>query len=148
MIDYRLAVLPDDVPLLASWNQQLIEDEGHRNAMDLPKLEERMRNWLRSGEYQAVLFSRGAFVVAYALFRVEEDTVHLRQFFVARDRRRVGVGRSAVRTLVEHILPEDKRITVDSLTANIPALEFWRACGFGDYAVTFSRESMSDRESS
>ena len=83
-MDYRLAVLPDDVPLLASWNQQLIEDEGHRNTMSLAELEERMGSWLRSGEYKAALFSRGAFVVAYALFREEEDSVHLRQFFVAR----------------------------------------------------------------
>jgi len=33
----------DDVPLLATLNEQLIEDEGHRNRMTLPKLERRMQ---------------------------------------------------------------------------------------------------------
>jgi hypothetical protein len=33
----------DDVPLLAAMNSRLIRDEGHRNPMTLPELEERMR---------------------------------------------------------------------------------------------------------
>jgi ribonuclease HI len=38
-------------------NYQLIHDEGHRNPMTIQELEERMRAWLASGEYEAVLFS-------------------------------------------------------------------------------------------
>ena len=145
MIDHRPAALPDDLPLLASWNQQLIEDEGHRNTMDLPQLEARMRRFLTEEGYEATLFSRGAFVVAYALYRDEGDTIHLRQFFVARDRRQRGVGRSAVRALLESIWPQDKRVTVDALVANSSAVSFWKSCGFGEYAVTFSLEAAASR---
>ena len=50
-----------------------------------------------------------------------------------------------MRILLETIWPPDKRITVEALTANVPAIEFWKSCGFGEYAVTFSREVASER---
>jgi predicted acetyltransferase len=146
MINYRPAVFPDDLPLLASWNQQLIEDEGHRNPMDLAQLEKRMNRFLSDDGYQATLFSRGAFVVAYALYLEDGDTIHLRQFFVARDCRRRGVGKAAMRVLQESIWPNDKRVTVDALTENHPAMAFWKSCGFGEYAVTFLKETVIDQE--
>ena len=43
-MDYRLAN-NDDLDLLAEWNHQLIQDEGHRNRMTAPELRERMRGW-------------------------------------------------------------------------------------------------------
>ena len=33
---------PDDIPLLADWNHQLIHDENHRNNMTIPELTQRM----------------------------------------------------------------------------------------------------------
>ncbi len=85
----------DDVPLLAVFNQKLIEDQGHRNRMTLPELEQRMRRWLQA-EYQAILFEHGSVPVAYALYREEPDMIYLRQFFVARQHRRSRVGRQAI----------------------------------------------------
>jgi hypothetical protein len=32
----------EDLDLLAGWNKQLIQDEGHRNSMSVPELRERM----------------------------------------------------------------------------------------------------------
>ena len=52
---YRIATA-EDSPMLAELNSQLIRDEGHRNPMTIAQLEERMRGWLTSGEYRAVLF--------------------------------------------------------------------------------------------
>ena len=60
------AATPDDCPLLAKLNHQLIQDEGHRNKMTAPELEQRMRGWL-SGEYRAVVFEDAGEVVAYGL---------------------------------------------------------------------------------
>jgi len=39
----------DDVRLLAQMNKRLIEDEGSRNPMSTPELEQRMRGWLDHG---------------------------------------------------------------------------------------------------
>ena len=128
-----------DLPTLARMNQQLIEDEGHRNPMNLAQLEKRMRSML-DGDYTATLFAWESQLVAYALWREEPDWVYLRQFFVARDYRRRGIGSRAVRRLTSEIWPPGKRIRVDVLFGNQPALEFWRAVGFVDYLITLEME--------
>ena len=125
-----------DAPLLAGWNQQLIQDEGHRNPMSVAELEERMRAWLVSGEYQAVLFEEAGEAVAYALFRETETEIHLRQFFVVRNRRREGLGRQAMQLLFSACWSREKRLTVDVLTGNLRAVAFWRALGYKDYGLS------------
>jgi predicted acetyltransferase len=66
--------------------------------------------------------------------------VYLRQYFVARDFRRRGIGGQAIRVLAEEVWPADKRIKVNVLIWNRPALEFWRAVGFVDYLITLEME--------
>ena len=67
----------DDCALLAELNHQLIRDEGHRNRMTVPELEQRMRGWLTS-EYAAFVFEDGKEVVAYALYREQSEEIYLR----------------------------------------------------------------------
>jgi ribosomal protein S18 acetylase RimI-like enzyme len=124
-----------DLDLLAEWNHQLIQDEGHRNAMSVPQLRERMKGWLEA-EYKAVIFDVGPAPVAYALCREDAEEIHLRQLFVKREDRRQGIGREAVEILQEQIWSPDKRLTVEVLTANAPAVAFWRSVGFRDYCLT------------
>jgi GNAT superfamily N-acetyltransferase len=92
------------------------------------------------GDYTATLFEWESQLVAYALWREEPDWVYMRQFFVARDYRRRGIGSRAVRRLTGEIWPPGKRIRVDVLIGNQPALEFWRAAGFVDYLITLEME--------
>ena len=145
MLSHRAATLAD-APGLAELNYQLIQDEGHRNRMTVPELEERMRNWLAT-DYQAVLFTRGDRAVAYALFRPEEGSVYVRQFFVGRECRRGGVGRMAMQILLGETLRDFDRVYLDVLIDNSAAHAFWEAVGFRDYAVTmeFFRHSAAAR---
>jgi GNAT superfamily N-acetyltransferase len=125
----------DDAALLAQMNQELIQDEASTNPMTLVELEVRMRGWLE-GEYTAVLFEDEAQPVAYALYRDNEGRgIYLRQFFVARDRRRQGLGRRAMRLLLDEVLEPNTRVALDVLVANQRALSFWRALGFTDHAL-------------
>lgn len=133
-ITFRLAKL-DDCALLAELNHQLIRDEGHRNPMTIPQLEQRMRSFIE-GEYRAIIFEVGGEIVAYALYREGMDEVYLRQLFVVRHRRRRGIGRRAVETLRSQVWPKTKRLTVEVLVANTAAVAFWRAVGYADYALT------------
>jgi predicted acetyltransferase len=126
---------PDDCPLLAKLNHQLIQDEGHRNKMTAPELEHRMREWL-SGGYRAVIFEDSGEVVAYGLYREKPDLIYLRQLFVVRQRRRQGLGRQAVEILRSQIWPKDKRLTVEVLVANQSGVAFWRSVGYTDYALS------------
>jgi len=134
-LDWRPATA-DDAPLLAQMNARLIRDEGSRNPMTVPELTERMRGWLRSGSYQATLFSCGAQTVAYALHRKEDPGIHLRQLFVERSNRRHGIGRAALEILRSSVWPPGARVTVEVLATNPEGAAFWRALGFRDHATT------------
>ena len=120
--------------MLAELNRQLILDERHRNKMTIPELEQRMKDWLLS-EYAAIVFEDGPSVVAYALFREQPDEIYLRQLFVARNRRRQGIGRKAIEILRSRIWPKNKRLTVEVLFQNAAAVAFWRAVGYKDYSL-------------
>jgi GNAT superfamily N-acetyltransferase len=131
---FRAATL-DDCPRLAELNHQLIRDEGHRNRMTVPELEQRMRSWL-SGEYRALIYEDGGEVVAYALFREQVEEIYLRQLFVVRHRRRQGIGHRALGILRSQVWPKGKRLTVEVLVANQRAVSFWRSVGYTDYALS------------
>jgi GNAT superfamily N-acetyltransferase len=125
----------EDAPILGELNHQLIHDEGHRNRMTVPELIDRMRRWLET-DYRASIFEDDSGIVAYALYRDEEDHIYLRQFFVQRHTRRSGIGRHCIEILFSQVWPKDKRITVDVLCPNQVGIEFWRAVGFTDYCLT------------
>jgi len=131
---FRRATSDDSAPL-AELNYQLIRDEGHRNRMTVPELEQRMRGWLAS-EYAAVIFEDGKEVIAYALYREQPEEIYLRQLFVVRNRRRQGIGRQAFEILRSKVWATNKRLTVDVLVQNAVAVAFWRAVGCKDYCLT------------
>jgi GNAT superfamily N-acetyltransferase len=133
----------EDLDLLAEWNRQLIEDEGHRNSMSVPELRRRMAAWL-AGEYSAVLFSHdNGESLAYGLYREANDEIYLRQFFVRRRDRREGIGKTALATLRGRVWPKGKRLTVDVLSSNDVAIRFWRSVGYSDYFLTLAIEAES-----
>ncbi|HLX68706.1 MAG TPA: GNAT family N-acetyltransferase [Verrucomicrobiae bacterium] len=132
-MNFRRATL-DDCPRLAELNHQLIRDEGHRNKMTVPELEQRMRGWLQS-DYSAIIFEEGGELVAYALYREQPEELYLRQLFVVQKRRRQGIGRAAMEILRAQIWPKNKRLTVEVLVRNNAAVTFWRAVGYQDYSL-------------
>ena len=79
--------------------------------------------------------------VAYVLWRRDPDyaDVFVRQFFVERDWRRQGIGRSAIEWLLENRWQNAPRVRLEVLTGNVEAIEFWRAVGFSAYAITMER---------
>lgn len=128
-----------DAAVLARLNQALIRDEGHRNPMSLPELEQRMARWLQ-GEYRAVLFEVANEVVGYAVYREEPDHVYLRQFFVSPEWRRHGAGRAALAWLKANAWAEATRLRLDVLLNNPAGIAFWRVMGFRDYCLTMEQE--------
>lgn len=125
-----------DVSALASLNQQLIRDEGHRNPMTLDALSTRMHGWLTSGEYEAAVVLIDDEICAYALYRHEAEYVYLRQLFVLESQRRNGVGKALFTWLKTQAWPTNQRIRIDVLVGNKRAQAFWRSLGFKDYCLT------------
>jgi ribosomal protein S18 acetylase RimI-like enzyme len=138
LLDYRIAV-DSDARLLADINQQLIEDEWGGGGMPLEHLEARMRRWIEEGDYTAIVFHEKGETVAYSLVSIDDDSAYIRHFFVLHEHRGRGVGRRAIRTLLEKIIQAELRITLDVLASNRVGHAFWTSVGFGDYAIRMER---------
>jgi len=123
-------------------NEQLIEDQRHDNPMRGRQLADRMSDWL-AGEYTAALGTVDHVPAFYALWRPDESGgIHLRQFFVARDFRRRGLGRAAIKTLREEYW-QTRRVALDVLIHNERGIGFWRSLGFEDYAIAMRLPSTT-----
>lgn len=139
-LNYRRPLV-SDLPILARMNKDLIDDERSHNPMSVRHLAERMKDWLESGDYDAILFEYNDALVAYALFQQKPASIYLRQFFVDRDFRRQGIGRCAIHMLLNDIFPPGLRITLDVLTSNPAGKAFWHQVGFQHYALTLEAET-------
>lgn len=131
--------------MLAVLNEQLIEDQGHENPMRGRELADRMSGWL-AGEYTAALGILDGVPACYALWRpAEGGGIHLRQFFVAREFRRRGVGRRAIAALQDEYWP-GHRITLDVLVGNERGTAFWHSLGFEDHTVAMRSPAPAPRQ--
>lgn len=133
-ISYRFAT-EKDLDLLAQWNYQLIQDEDQRNRLSLAQLRGRMHNWIRA-DYRAVLFESDQIPIAYALFRENNDEIHLIQLYVDRKKRHQGIGHYCVDLLRLELWPSDKRLIAEALVKNESTVQFWRSIGFSPYRLT------------
>lgn len=119
-----------DAAVLGALNEQLIEDEGHDNPLRGDRLVERMRGFLTDG-YAAALGTVDGWPAVYALWRPDPDGgIYLRHFFVAREYRRLGLGRATLAELRTRFWPAGSRLTLDVLAANERGIAFWRSVGF------------------
>ena len=132
---------PADIPELALLNAALIRDEGHRNTMTVPQLEARMRKFFDQG-HVAALFGDDGQTAGYALWRVDDDGIYLRQFFIAEHARRRGLGREAVQWLCANAWQNTERVILQVLLNNQRGIDFWRAVGFADYCITMERRPV------
>lgn len=86
-----------------------------------------MHGWF-GGADNVELFVLDGAPVAYAVWREEGDVVSLRQFFVAREWRRCGVGRRVYALLRRQWHGRD--VKIDVRLDNDRGLAFWRSLGF------------------
>ncbi|MHC4727919.1 MAG: GNAT family N-acetyltransferase [Planctomycetota bacterium] len=138
-LEFRFAG-ESDVPWLAKMNLQLIQDEGHRNKMSLPELQQRMSKFLQT-EYEAVIVRLAQTDIAYALYRQDPEWLYLRQIFVIEEMRRKGFGRRFIEWLKNNPWKKCKRIRTDVLVDNITGIDFWKTVGFEEYCITLEMEN-------
>ncbi len=129
-----------DAAQLATMNQQLIRDEGHRNSMSAAELEDRMRNWFVN-EYEVSIFMVDGSTAGYALYKHEQDWTYLRHFFILPELRSRGFGRAAMHWLVQNAWRNARRIRLDVLVGNTDGISFWRSVGFQDYCITMEMDT-------
>ena len=137
-----------DAAVLAEMNREMTLDEGYKSKLSLPKLKDRITDWLRLGDHEAVFFldSKGS-RIGYAIFQREEDAlffarrrVFLRHFFISRSHRRKGIGTQAFRALKEELWKGADRIDLHVLIENQRAVDFWHSLGFKEYQFGMTLE--------
>lgn len=124
-----------DALLLANMNHRLIRDEKHRNPMTVAQLSQRIRKWLRK-DYKAFLFLKDEQVFGYCLFGKTKDFVYIRQFYIERNKRRLGLGKNALDLMKRKVWKNGVRLRLDVLVDNKRAIAFWKVIGFKDYCLT------------
>lgn len=149
-LDIRAAT-ETDLPRLAEMNKHLFEDAGSHNPMTVEALHERMAAWLASGEWNLVVVTQDAQVFGYAVYQTRPDAyeptitfVYIRQFFIDRDWRRKGLGRSVFDTLLQTHFPEQCKVVIDALADDRNAQAFWSSLSFEPYSVTMMLHHYDD----
>lgn len=134
---------PADFDLLARMNRELIEDEGHRNPMTVAQLKERFQRFVCAEGWQVDVVLHGSDIAGFATHRYEPDNaepsgmhVHLRQFYIARDKRGGGIGRGAFELLTKTRFKRGERVFLDVLETNPGGKAFWSRTGFTPYGTT------------
>ncbi|NSW92426.1 MAG: GNAT family N-acetyltransferase [Firmicutes bacterium] len=117
----------EELDLLAILNKQLIEDEKHDNKMNIEQLRERMKGFIHT-DYVAYLFERNSETIGYALIDHTRKPLYLRQFFICREVRRQGYGKTAFKKLIE--LLNTETVDIEVLSWNDRGIGFWRSLGF------------------
>ena len=117
----------DDIPQLAVFNKQLIEDEKSDNPMSVKGLESRMDGFLKT-EYDAYFFEVDKAIVGYALVKNSCTPLYLRQFFIGREYRKNHCGTEAFHALLEYLNVDS--IDIEVLSGNEPGNRFWESLGF------------------
>jgi predicted acetyltransferase len=123
----------EDVYLLGQMNKELIEDERHSNPMTIGELTERMRDFLNS-VYTAYFIMVDDTISGYCLFRDDKGYIYIRQLFVKRNKRRIGLGRACVKWLKSNYW-NGRKVRIEVLCHNESGIKFWRSIGFNDYCI-------------
>lgn len=132
----------EDLDLLAILNKQLIEDEQHDNKMNVEQLRERMKGFINT-DYEAYLFEKGPKTIGYALVNHTKKPLYLRHFFICRDVRRQGYGRTIFHKLLE-LLKVDT-IDIEVMSWNERGIGFWRSLGFKDRSIYMRFDQNQDK---
>ncbi|NLG88824.1 MAG: GNAT family N-acetyltransferase [Clostridiaceae bacterium] len=143
MENLKIRVCTDhDLNLLAVLNKQLIEDEQFDSDMNVEQLRERMKGFIHSN-YKAYLFEDNSKTIGYALVDHSRKPLYIRHFFICRDVRRKGYGRTFFKKLLDFLKTDV--IDIEVLTWNERGIGFWRALGFKERSIymRFDQKKMN-----
>jgi len=121
-----------DIRQLAVLNLQLIEDEKSDNPMTVEELEERMSEFM-NGDYNAYFYRDEGNTIGYALVRISSMPMYLRHFFVCREYRRNGCGKTFFGDLLKEL--GVRTIDIEVYSWNETGKRFWESLGFSPRCI-------------
>ena len=114
------------------------------------RYEARFYAWLNGSHWDVDLIERAGNVIGYTAHQRRQDhfdrsirVLFIRHFFIERDQRRIGIGRTAYETLIDQ-RTQNLPVTLDILPTSPDALGFWRKLGFETYYTVLKKESPQE----
>lgn len=130
----------NDAHQLAQWSYALAQEEGIRTTLTARQHEAQLGEWIASAQCVVHVIERGHAAVGFVIWGSHGPReVFVREFFVARDARRQGIGRAAVSLMRSNVWPREARVSLRVLIGSAAYLSFWRACGFSDFSITLEQ---------
>lgn len=107
-----------------------------RQSFEFPWFEEDFIRCMRQRNCIGMVAEFGERVVGFFIYELHKTRIHVLNFAVADDARRLGVGRQMVATLTGKLAQQRRvRITLEVRETNLAAQLFFRSCGFRAVSV-------------
>jgi GNAT superfamily N-acetyltransferase len=139
-----------DVESLTNMNHQLVKDMVVAENWSHDVYRNRFGEWVAGAEWSVDLFEEDSDIVGYSVYQPRPDyydetqmVIYIRQFFIERNHRRSGIGRSAFDHLFESRFPEHDGLALDVLSTNPEGMKFWEALGFDTYFTAMKKHPES-----
>jgi ribosomal-protein-alanine N-acetyltransferase len=105
-------------------------------SFEFPWSEEEFLNCLRQRNCIGMVAEHDQRVVGLMVYELNKTRIHVLNFAVARDYRRMGVGRQMISKLIAKLSSQRRtRVTLEVRERNLPAQLFFRAAGFRAVSV-------------
>ena len=152
LITVRAAQL-SDLSQLAKMNSCLVDDQGSENPFSLTEYEDRFREWLDTNIWTVDVFLHDGQVIGYSVYQERTDyydpneaVIYIRQYYIERSHRRLGMGKAAFQILVDTRFPKDvQSIALDVMATNSTGQNFWRKMGFDEYFISMKKGLLTSR---
>jgi ribosomal-protein-alanine N-acetyltransferase len=116
-----------------------IEEES----FEFPWSDEDFTGCLRQRNCIGMVAEAGDAVVAFMIYELHRSSLHVLNFAVAREHRRLGVGTRMMEKLAGKLSPDRRsRIVLEVRETNLPAQIFFRSLGFR--AISVLKDFYSD----
>jgi ribosomal-protein-alanine N-acetyltransferase len=106
------------------------------DSFEFPWSEEEFLRCLRQRNCIGMVAEHDERVVGFMIYELNKTRIHVLNFAVARDHRRLGVGRQMISKLIAKLSSQRRtRVTLEVRERNLPAQLFFRAGGFRAVSV-------------
>lgn len=125
--------------------REVLAIEG--DSFEFPWSDEDFTGCLRQRNCIGMVAEAGDAVVAFMIYELHRSSLHVLNFAVAREHRRLGVGSRMMEKLVGKLSPDRRsRIVLEVRETNLPAQLFFRSLGFRAISVLkdFYNDTVED----
>jgi ribosomal-protein-alanine N-acetyltransferase len=110
--------------------------EIEQEAFEFPWSDEDFTRCLRQRNCIGMVAEAGDAVVAFMIYELHRNRLHVLNFAVTRSHRRLGVGTRMMQKLIGKLTPDRRsRIVLEVRETNLPAQLFFRTMGFRAISV-------------